>query len=386
MKARVTDVVKAPNSQHLLYVEVEEGKVIKNEKVYTKVDKEKRFNTARNHSSTHLIQKTLQELLSDQVHQAGSKVDEDSFRFDFTYQGKLSDELVLKIETRVNERLEKDVDTKTEIMPLNEAIKLGAMALFEDKYGNNVRVVTIADSIELCGGTHVKNTKDIGKIVILSLENKGSNVYRITGTSSNIIKMLSLEIKPYRDEITKLLEKAKKTLVEAKELNIELDFNFEVNFDELDSYKDIIDIKNNLTILKQKIAKLEKDFMNKKINASLSDLSAFLESAIKINDLSAVVAITNDYEIPVLKQITDEIANRFDKYFILLANIKNNNVNFICKSNSDNFNCGLIIKELSLKCSGNGGGSKNYAQGGGTNIDNLSINLQEIKDYLRSNS
>ena len=385
MKAKVINAIKAPNSQHLLYVELEKGVLKKGDQVNTQVDKERRLNIAKNHSSTHLIQKTLQELLSDNVHQAGSKVDENSFRFDFTYQGKLSDELIAKVEKRVNERVNKKVDTKIETMSLKDAAKLGAMALFEDKYGNNVRVVTIGDSIELCGGTHVKNTKDINKIAILSLENKGSSVYRVTGTSNNITKKILNEVKPYRDEITKLLDKAKKTIIEAESLNIKLDFNFDVNFNKMDSYQDIIDIKNSLSSLKQKVAKLEKDFTNEKIKTSVSDLRVFLNSKVKINDLSVVVAITNDYEIPVLKQIVDELSNKFDKYFVLLANVKETNVNFICKSNNDKIHCGQIIKELALKSSGNGGGSKNYAQGGGTNIEKLGVNLQDIKDYLRSN-
>ena len=97
-----------------------------------------------------------------------------------------------------------------------------------------------------------------------------------------------------------------------------------------------------------------------------------------------MVAITNDYEIPVLKQVVDAISNRFNKYFVLLANVNGTNVNFVCKSNDDKINCGAIIKELSLKSSGNGGGSKNFAQGGGTNINDLSVNLQDIKEYLRA--
>ena len=136
--------------------------------------------------------------------------------------------------------------------------------------------------------------------------------------------------------------------------------------------------------LKNKVKDLEKNFVSKKNNKSISDLSVFLDSKIEIDDLSVVVAITSDYEIPVLKQVVDAISNRFEKYFVLIANVNGNNVNFVCKSNSDKANCGIIVKELAVKSSGNGGGSKNFAQGGGTNIDNLTTNLQEIKDYLRN--
>ena len=385
MKARVADVVKAPNNQHLLYVEVQYGSINKGNLVNTKVDSEKREDTCKNHSVVHLVQKTLQEILSDSVHQAGSKVDEDSFRFDFTYQGKLSDELILEIENKVNERINKNTDTKIEVMNLSDAIKLGAMALFEDKYGDVVRVVTIGDSVELCGGTHVKNTRDINKAVILKIENKGSNVYRVTGsTDKHVLDATFEELKSFKDEATKLLEKAKKIINEANELEIEIEFDFDLYSSVEGSYADIINMKNSLSLLKEKVKNLEKDFLSKKANKSISDLSAFLDSKIEIGDMSVVIAITGDYEISVLKQLTDAISNCYDKYLVLLANVNGSNVNFVCKSNSEKVNCGSIVKELAVKSSGNGGGSRNFAQGGGTNIDNLNANLQEIKDYLRN--
>ena len=385
MNAKVLDVIKAPNGQHLMFIEVINGTLSTGMEVKTSVDKQKRLDTCKNHSSVHIIQKTLQELLSDSVHQAGSKVDENTFRFDFTYQGKLSDEIILDVERRANERVNMAVDTKIEIMPLNDAIKLGAMALFEDKYGSNVRVVTIGDSKELCAGTHVKNSKDINRIAILSIENKGSNVYRILGsTDTHIEKMMSIEVSPYRDEISKLLEKAKKILLESSKLNIKLDFDFNVYKDVLDSYSDVIGLRNSVNDMKLRVKELEKEFLNKKSELSVSDLSAFLDSVIKVNDLSMIVAITSDYEIPVLKGLVDALGNKYNEYFILLANVKDNNVNFVAKTNSDKINCGPIIKELALKCSGNGGGSKVFAQGGGTKIDNLSTDLQDVKDYIRS--
>ena len=385
VKANVVDVVKSPNNQHLMLVKVEKGQITKGMTIKTQVDEEKRASIRKNHSSVHLLQKTLQELLSTSVHQAGSRVDENSFRFDFTYQGKLSDELIIEIENRVNSKVNKNSETKTEIMTLDEATKLGAMALFEDKYGNNVRVVTIGDSIELCGGTHVKNSKDINRIAILKVENKGSNVYRIEGaTDKNIERMLSLEIKPYRNEITKLLEKARKILKESEELNIKVNFAFDIHGDKLDSYKDVIGIRYELDILKERVKRLEKDYNSKKTKTMVSDLSVFLDSKSEVNGLSIIVAITNDYDIPSLKQIADSLANKLDKYFILLANTKENSVNFICKSNEDKLNCGIIVKELSVKSSGNGGGSKVFAQGGGTDISKLSNILQETKDYIRN--
>ncbi len=387
MKAKVTDVMKGPNGQHLLYVELEKGVIKKNVTVETKVDKIKRKDICKNHSTVHLLQKTLQEMLSSAVHQAGSRVDDNTFRFDFTYQGKLSDELILEVERKVNERVRKNKETKTEIMDIEDAMKVGAMALFEDKYGKSVRVVTIGDSKELCGGTHVKNTKEINKVAILGVENKGSNIYRIWGaTDKRIHKMVNKELKPYKEEITKLLEKVKKIVTEAKKYDINLLFDFDIKINETGSYQDIIDIKNMLNYLKKKVKELEKEFLDKKSEKSISDLSVFLDNAIDLNGIRTIVAITNDYEVTVLKQIVDALSNKLSElsHFILLANVKGVSANFICKSNDEKVNCGAIIKELSLKSEGNGGGNKNFAQGGGSDVSNITRDLHDIKEYIKS--
>jgi len=147
-KMEVVDVIKAPNNQHLLKVKILSGTINKGDKIKTKVDKEKREAIMKNHSCVHLLQKTLQEMLGDAVHQAGSRVDQDTFRFDFTYHGRLSDELISKIEDETNKKIEDSKDSIIEYLPLSEAKKRGAMALFEDKYGDIVRVVTLGNSIE----------------------------------------------------------------------------------------------------------------------------------------------------------------------------------------------------------------------------------------------
>ena len=206
-KLEVLDVIKAPNGQHMVYVKVLEGTVTKGDKILTHVSKEKRLNTMKNHSSVHLLQKSLQELLGDSVHQAGSKVDDKMLRFDFNYHGRLSDELILKVEDLVNQKIQAAYETKIEYMSLDEAKKKGAMALFSDKYGSVVRVVTIGDSVELCAGTHVINSKDINKFAIASVENKGSDTFRvIAATDTNIEEILGEEVSKYNEQMLKLLD------------------------------------------------------------------------------------------------------------------------------------------------------------------------------------
>lgn len=386
-KLEVLDVIKAPNGQHLLYVKVLDGTISKGDKVLTHVLKEKRFAIMKNHSSAHLLQKSLQELLGDSVHQAGSKVDERELRFDFNYQGKLSDELILKLENLVNEKIEAGYETNIEYMSLEDAKRKGAMALFSDKYGDTVRVVTMGDSIELCAGTHVVNTKDIEKFAIASIENKGADTYRVTAaTSDNIEVVLGNEVSKYNDMILKLLDKAKRIIVSAKELDIDLKFDFNIDNSVPNSYKDIVYNKLELEHLRDDLKKLEKDFTMKKNEKSVSDLSSFLEVQEDINGITTIISITNGYDIGTLKQIVSNLSNQLDNNFILLANVnEDNSVNYVAKSNSNRVNCGEIVKDLAVRSSGNGGGSRVFAQGGGTDatiVPKLLVNVKETINNL----
>lgn len=385
-KLEVLDVIKAPNGQHMVYVKVLEGVITKGEKILTHVSKEKRFKIMKNHSSVHLLQKSLQELLGDSVHQAGSKVDEKMLRFDFNYHGRLSDELILKVEELVNKRINAEYETKIEYMSLDAAKKKGAMALFSDKYGSTVRVVTIGDSIELCAGTHITNSKDINKFAIALVENKGADTFRVTAaTDTNIQEVLGEEISKYNDQMLKLLDKAKKIVMSAKELDIDLKFNFNINNDAPSSYKDIIINKNELESLRNGIKELEKEFTMKKNEKSVSDLSSFLSIKEEINGITTIISITNDYDISTLRQVVSALSNGLDNNFILLANQnEDNSVNFIAKSTSNRVDCGAIIKELSISCLGNGGGSKVFAQGGGTDGTNLANLLMNVKDKIKN--
>ena len=370
----------------MIEVKLLEGTIKKGSKILTHVSKEKRFNIMKNHSSVHLLQKSLQDLLGESVHQAGSKVDDKILRFDFNYHGRLSDELILKVEQLVNQRINNASETKIEYMSLDEAKKKGAMALFSDKYGDIVRVVTIGDSIELCAGTHVNNSKDINKFAIVNVENKGSDTFRITATTdTNITEVLSEEISKYNEQMLKLLDKAKKIVISAKELNIDLKFNFNIANDTPTSYKDIIANKNELENLKENLKELEKEFTIKKNQKSVSDLSSFLSIKEEINGITTIISITNDSDISTLKQIVSALSNQLDSNCILLANQnKDNSVNFIAKTTSNRVDCGSIIKELSISCKGNGGGSKVFAQGGGTDGDNIANLLMNIKQKINT--
>ncbi len=385
-KLEVLDVIKCPNKQHLIKVKVLEGIINKGDEILTHVDKDARLATARNHSATHLLQKTLQEVLGSSVHQAGSRVDENNFRFDFSYRGKLSDQIIVEIEKKTQERINKNIETKIEIMDIEDAKKKGAMALFEDKYDKTVRVVTIGDSIELCGGTHVSNTSEIGAFAILKIENKGSDTYRVEGATNNKIEKQIYEvIKPYHEEITKLLNKAKELVKLAKKEKVEAYFDFDIEYQLLDSYADVVYYKEQLERLKITVKKLEKSINEEMTNKSLNNVDEFINVKEEINDMNVIVATTKNYDVPVLKQLVDNLTNTLSNSFVLLANINKGSVNIICKTNIDNekLHCGNIVKDICTKCEGNGGGNRLFAQGGGSNAENLTTYLKEVKAKLK---
>ena len=386
-KLEVLDVIKCPNKQHLLKVKVLDGIIIKGESILTHVDRKARSMTASNHSATHLLQKALQDVLGSSVHQAGSRVDSNNFRFDFTYHGKLSDEVVVSIEKRVKELISKKYDTKIELMDIKEAKKKGAMALFEDKYDDTVRVVTIGPSVELCGGTHVKNTLDIGTFAILKVENKGSDTYRIEGaTGSNIESELRKNILPYMGEITKLLTKSKDLLKTVGKEKLDFDFDFEVNYQFLDSYEDVVYYKDQLEKLKVSVKKLEKDVNDGLANKSLADIDKILKIKKEINGMNVIIATTKNYDVSILKCLVDNVTNTLENCFVLLANVNKNNVNIVCKTNitNDKIDCGSIVKNICSKCCGNGGGNKLFAQGGGSDASNIKEYLNDLKKELKN--
>ena len=166
-----------------------------------------------------------------------------------------------EVEKFANDMIDQELIVSTEIMPIDKAKEMGAMALFSEKYGETVRVVKIGKSIELCGGTHATNTKDIVRLAITSCESKGSNVYRIEAVTNERIEPALLEIiSPYNDEKVKLLMKAKELIEDARNEGIKLVFDVDIDNNKPESYKDIMFNKNELQYLQQEVRELEKKY------------------------------------------------------------------------------------------------------------------------------
>lgn len=381
-KAKIIDVVKAPNGQNLHKAQIVEGSVSLNDICTIKIMEDKRLDTAANHSSVHILQKTLQEVLSSNIHQAGSYVDNERLRFDFTYTGKIYEEQAVEIEKAVNEKISQNIDTVIREMPLEEAKKLGAMALFNEKYKDIVRVVQIGDSIELCGGTHVKNTSEIEKFAIIKLESKGSNLYRIEATTKHNVEQLVGEVvKSYTEEIRKYLSKAKSILDEAQSLGIDLEFNVVLDQEGTSSYKDIIYSKNELGYVQNEVRLLEKKLKDEKVKLESNNIDEYLNNVEEINGVKAVLLRTSGKETNVLKSLADALINMLGKSLVFIANVNDGNVMFICRSSCD-IHAGLTVKRSSQLSDGNGGGSPTFAQGGGKTIENLDKIFNLIREDI----
>lgn len=382
-KARVIDVFKAPNGQHIHKVKLLDGAITVGDECETILDKDRREKIEINHSSVHILQYALQQVISSSIKQAGSYVDDEKLRFDFTYSGKVTDEMVLEVEKFIKDMCSKNLIVSTEVMPLDKAKQLGAMALFSEKYGEVVRVVKIGKSIELCGGTHTSNTKLIQDFAIFSLENKGSNVYRIeAATNSKVEKNILEVIKPYHDEIVKLLVKAKTILEHAKEDGIKLSFDIDMNNDKPTSYKDLILIKEELSTIAGEVKSLEKKYLDLREKKSLENLGVYEENIKDYNGVLACIMEVYNKDVNLLKTIADNLVQKMDKGIVFLANVKNDNsVNFICRSKC-NLHAGVLVKDASILSDGNGGGSPTFAQGGGKNTSHLTEIFANIKKAL----
>ena len=381
-KARVLDVQKAPNGQNLHKVKLLDGKITVGDKVKCNVDYLRRKKIEVNHSCVHLLQYALRTLISDKIQQAGSRVDDLSLRFDFTYTGKILDNKVTEVENYINDLAKKNIDSNTDIMSIEDAKKTGAMALFNEKYGNDVRVVSIGDSKELCGGTHVKNTNEIEKFAIVSVESKGSNVYRIEAVTNDAVEDALMDaIKPYNDEKIKLLMKAKTIINAARHDGILLDFDIQIDNKEPMSYEDIISERNELEYTQEEVKNLEKTYIQKKQEKALENLSIYESHIEMIKGNSVLLMKLKDQDTDVLKSIIDTLLNKMGNGFIFFANVKEDRVQFLARSNI-NLSAGDIIKLAASKSNGNGGGSPTFAQGGGKDITHLDEILNEIRNQI----
>lgn len=368
----IKDCIKLPNGQFLHIMNNHSFKV--DDDVEVIVDKKNRDQITRNHSSAHLLHRALKEVLGPHVSQQGSQISYDTMRFDFNNYQNLTNDQIIKIEDLVNEYILGKNDVIIKEMPIEEAKKKGAEALFGEKYGNIVRVVDMSCSIELCGGTHVSNTKDIKEFAITNVESIGSGLFRITGvTGEDVLSKVNKSFKNIINEIDMLENKGLRIKEEAANSNIDLNFEYKKKRFEKGSYRIYIDYQKEIISLKEKIKKLQAAYSQKKVNITLSDLSAY-DKFIKKDKL---VVKTNDLSMDIIKQLADALLNKMGSGLVFIANVTDEKIIFVCKNNIG-LNAGQLVKKAAIATGGNGGGRKDMATAGGKDISKLDEVLKDI--------
>jgi len=373
---KVLDVVKMPNGQHLHVLERNPFKI--GDIVWAVVDREKRDLTRKNHSSAHLLQAALQHVLGDHVHQQGSQVSSDYCRFDFNNYQNLTDDEIIKIEDLVNEYIKEAHNVNTLVLPIEEAKKLGAMALFGEKYGSMVRVVDMGVSKEFCAGTHVANTCEVEKFYISSIESIGSGTFRcLAFTSNNAMDKLKESTKNIESTIDTIIAKANELIKKAKEEGIDLQFNYIKRNIDVNGYRYILALRKEVAKCQNEMKELEKDYANKKSQNALKSLDKF-DKDIKNNKLIVECDVLDSN---LLKDMATALRNNKNLDVVLLASKDENKVTFVCATKAP-YNASQIVKEATSITGGGGGGKPDLAQAGGKNPLLLNDALKHIEEFL----
>ena len=355
----VTEVTKAPNGQNLHKGEIQFGTVKKNAEVSASVNHKERRSIKKNHSATHLLHAALKEVLGDHVNQAGSLVEADRLRFDFSHFGPMTQEEIDTVERRVNEEIWNSIEVDIQEMPISEAKQLGAMALFGEKYGEIVRVVNMAPfSIELCGGIHVNNTSEIGLFKIVSESGTGAGVRRIealTGKSA----FLYLE-------------------------TIQSQFN---------AVKSQVKVKSDDQVLEKIVHMQDKEKeLTKQLEQKNKEVTSLKMGDItnQVEEINGLKVLATEVEVPnakAIRETMDDFKSKLqDTVIVLISNIdgKVSLVATVPKALTDKVKAGDIIKNMAPVVGGKGGGRPDMAQGGGTEPENITESLRFIKDYIKS--
>ncbi|MFA7050976.1 MAG: alanine--tRNA ligase [Bacilli bacterium] len=381
---KVKDTILLPNGQHASLVDFG-GEYIKvADKVILQVNKALRLNTAKNHSATHLLNYALKEVLGSHVHQQGSSVSSNSLRFDFNNFSLPTDEELLKVEAIVNKMIDLGHHVETKEMALDKAKTLGVEAMFSDKYEDVVRVITIGDSKELCGGTHVSNAKEIGKFVILSCETKGSGIYRIEATTDTNIKDKLLESADnILIEISNLKQKAEELVKSAKEEKLDIVYKAPRDVKYLESYKYLLDLRELSTKYQVLVKDIDKEYQKQYRESKQISPALFKDKVEVINGVKIIIDKLEDVDSEVLKDLVDNLSDNLQLEIVLLANVSSGKIVYVSKNKNKKVKAGDLVKMAAIVTDGNGGGRPDFAQAGGRDVTKVDESLAEVRKYLK---
>ena len=317
--------------------------------VIAQINIKRRLNIARNHTATHILQAALREVLGNHVQQQGSLVSEEKFRFDFTHFKGLSKQEISKVEDVANSYIHKNQAVSCKEMALKEAKEAGALAFFEEKYGENVRVVAIGDiSKELCGGTHIDNISKIGLIKIISEGSVASGIRRIEGVTSGFAEQF------IKDQEQKAIQEAAK--------------------------------KKEIDGLKKK----EKQRSVERINNLTEVLPRLIEKNVKINGMNTIFSLEDDLDMQSLRLLADKIKEKLSGVVVVLGSQdkEQKKAFLVIAVSTDLFSKGMdagaLIRQVAPLIGGSGGGRQDFAQAGGTHPENFTLAFEKLRDIIKS--
>ncbi|MBU3550850.1 alanine--tRNA ligase [Polynucleobacter sp. MWH-Berg-3C6] len=321
------------------------------------VDVQQRADTMRNHSATHILHKALREVLGDHVQQKGSLVDASKTRFDFTHNAPITAEQIRKIEDIVNQEILENTATSGKVMSLDDAQKTGAMMLFGEKYGEEVRVLEIGSSKELCGGTHVSRTGDIGSLKIVSEGGVAAGIRRVEAVTGNNALHFLQSMEDKINEAAAILKTHPGDLV------------------------------NRVTQLQESLRQAERELekVNSKLAASQGDELA--GQAIDVNGLKVLAARLDGADAGVLRETMDALKAKLKTAAIVLASVQGDKVSLIAGVTADSIGkvkAGDLVNFVALQVGGKGGGKPEMAMAGGNDPSKLGAALEGVKDWVAS--
>lgn len=359
-KADVVDVQKAPHKQPLHHISHIEGTLHIGDIVDGTYNLADRQRTRANHSSLHLLQAALKQVFGDHIAQAGSYNCPSYARFDFTHFEKPTEQQLREVERIVNEKINASIPVVTQVMDIESAKKTGATALFDEKYGDEVRVVSMSEfSKEFCGGTHVSNTNELGAFRIVSEESIGSGVRRIT----SVTKMDAYN--DFKKEEIYLQDSAK-----------------------LFKMKSWDGLHERITKLLEENALLKKQISEAESKAMASEANAILSKAVTYNGIQTLLLRLENRDNKSLKEYAETLRNKLHDGFVFISNTTDGKTTFVATSSKEaiakGFKAGDIVKQAAMICGGNGGGRADMAQAGAKDNTKIDEAFEKVNEILKS--
>jgi alanyl-tRNA synthetase len=360
-KIAVTNTLRTPSDVIIHKGKVVEGSISIGDEVEAKVDVTRRLDIARNHTATHLLQAALRQTLSSHVYQKGSLVEPERFRFDFSYTAPITDEELTKIQSQVNEWIRQNLKAEAKRVPYKQAKDEGAIALFEEKYGEEVRMLKIGEpaiSKELCGGTHVSSTGEIGTFLITSETSIGTGLHRIEAVTGRKAESL------IESRLTALQSVAK----EMEGLLDEVPGKVKALISELEAER-----KRALSLERELSRRIAEDLLGQ---------------AEQVSGVTVLAAKVPALTMPILREMGDILRDRLKSVIVVLATVYNGKPNFVAMVTPDliakGFHAGDIINQVAKVTGGGGGGKAAMAQAGGKDAAKIDEALKLVRSIVAS--